>query len=316
MKRILFCLALLFITTLNYAQDNIFILQNQVPVFINPSLAGVQCMPMLRIQYQHIGGIGGSNISSFKGLSFDMPVKLKNGDKLGFGYRFSNDVSGQIKYSQTRNFLAFSYHKILGSETNPHIISIGAEAGIQATSLDLDSLRWPSQIPSTGTGWDPTISSGEDIDASKMTADFNAGLSWTGYLAKDIQVVSGFAIYHFNRPNISLTGNESRQNIRSAFHTQIDANILSKWHILPSFFYTKQGPQNFYMTGIQFGYEISNSTYVELGGVLAKNNQNFLTAQIRHKRISAGLSYSISNTNIYTRFETVIGIAFGDFKCK
>jgi len=316
MKNLLHLFIILTFCQLSFGQSNVYLLYNQLPLTVNPSLTGSACGPRASVYYQQLSNefIESLNFNS-KGLNFDIPIKLKNNDKIGLGYKLVQDVAGESKFTNFGNYLSVAYHKSLSKNQNkPQYLSIGMEAGISNTSLDGRGFRWPSQI--TPGGFDPTLP-GEDIDYSILYFDLNLGIAWSGHISEKIKSTAGIAINHLNTPNVSFLG-ASDVNLAQRFvaHISLDIALNDKWSILPSAYYTSQNQQNYYICSANIGHQLNNKTNIQLGGGYAKNNQPFINANINFNRLNLGLAYGFENIAGLDKMEVVLGYAFGNYSCK
>ena len=314
MKYILPFLMMISISQSIFAQDNIYLLYNQLPLTVNPSLTGSGCGPRASVYYQQLSNdfFDFNNYYS-KGVNFDIPIVLKNNDKIGLGYKLMHDVAGESKFSNFGNYLSVAYHKSMNKNVErPQYLSLGVEAGIANSSLEGKNLRWPSQIGPNG--FDPSLP-GEDIDLSVRYFDINLGMAWTGYLSEKIKSTVGIAVNHINKPNRSLLGSSDDLEQRFVSHIALDITINDKWSILPSAFYTHQYQFDYYILGANIGHQFSNTTKVQLGGGYAKNDQPFINATLNYKMLNLGVAYGFENKAALDRLEIVLGYTSGDYSC-
>jgi type IX secretion system PorP/SprF family membrane protein len=314
MKYILPFLMMISISQSIFSQDNIYLLYNQLPLTVNPSLTGSACGPRASVYYQQLS----NDLFDFfnyysKGVNFDIPIELKNNDKIGLGYKLMHDVAGETKFTNFGNYLSVAYHKSMNKNVDrPQYISLGVDAGLSNSSLNGKNLRWPSQIGPNG--FDPSLP-GEDIDLSVRYFDINLGISWTGHISKKIKSTAGIAINHINQPNRSLLGNSSNLDQRLVYHMTLDISINDKWSILPSGYFTHQYQHGYYICSANIGHQFTNTTKVQLGGGYAKNDQPFVNATLNYKMLNLGVAYGFENKAALDKFEIVLGYAFGDYSC-
>lgn len=298
-----------------FSQDNIYFLYNQMPLTVNPSLAGSDCGPRASVYYQQLrNDFFDFNNYYSKGLNFDIPIVLKNNDKIGLGYKLMHDVAGDSKFSNLGNYLSVAYHKSINKNAErPQYLSVGVEAGIANSSLAGRNLRWPSQIGPGG--YNPTLPSNENIDLSVRYFDINLGISWTGHIGEKIKSTAGVAINHVNTPNRSLLGSSDDLGQRFVSHIALDIAVNDKWSILPSAFYTHHYQFGYYIFSANIGHQFTNTTRIQLGGGYAKNDQPFINATFNYKMMNLGVAYGFINNSALDRLEIVFGYTFGDYSC-
>jgi type IX secretion system PorP/SprF family membrane protein len=315
MKYILPFLMMISISQSIFAQDNIYLLYNQLPLTVNPALSGSGCSPRASVYYQQLS----NDLFDFfnyyaKGINFDIPIVLKNNDKIGLGYKLMHDVAGETKYTNFCNYLSLAYHKSLSkNEKEFQYISLGIDAGVLNTSINGKLLRWPSQI--TSNGFNPSLP-GEDIDLSVRYFDINLGIAWTGHISEKIKSTAGIAVNHFSKPNRSFFGDSNNfLDRRYVYHMTLDFAINDRWSIVPSGYFTQQYQYDYYICSANIGHQLTNTTKVQLGGGYAKNDQPFVNATLNYKMLNLGVAYGFENKAALDKFEIVLGYAFGDYSC-
>lgn len=286
-----------------------------MPLTVNPALTGSACGPRASVYYQQLTNdfFGFFNYYA-KGINFDIPIVLKNNDKIGLGYKLMHDVAGESKFTNFGNYLSVAYHKSLNkNEERPQYLSFGFDAGLSNSSLNGKNLRWPSQIGPNG--FDPTLP-GENIDLSIRYFDINLGITWTGHISERIKSTAGIAINHVNTPNRSFLG-DSNINLdqRLVYHMTLDISINDKWSILPSGYFTHQYQYGYYICSANISHQFTNTVMLQFGGGYARYNQPFFNATLNYKMLNFGVAYGFENKAALDRLEIVFGYAFGDYSC-
>lgn len=230
------------------AQDSHFSQFWANPLHLNPALAGntlsdVRIISNYRTQWKAVAEpyntIGAS-------LDFTLPGSSRSKDFWGMGANFISDKGGLASYKTTSANFCLSYNKLLGgSKTN--IFSIGALAGFAQRAWDAPSLSWDSQW--NGVNYDPSLPSNESaqILPSLSYLDVGVGVAWNYQINKNVRLLSGASMAHFNRSDISFTKAEKDpQKIKTTVHAtmQILSKRKSNLSFIPSVMYVQQGPQS------------------------------------------------------------------------
>lgn len=308
MKNILSLIVTACTFSTSYAQDNIYLLYNQLPITINPSLSGSASGMRLNAVYQS-STLNDDNFKGYHstGLSFDLPIVIKNDNKIGIGYKTSYDVAGSTEFKHYGNFLSVAYHKSLNkNKDKPHYLAIGFEGGFVSNSLSGKDLRWPSQIGPNG--FDPNLPSGENVDLSLRHFDLNIGASWIAYLHKNVKSTIGIAINHINTPAVSFLGTTVYE-IKKRFvtHLSLDVALSEKWSFATSVLYIEQGYLSYYIMNAAVHYKTGNNSTLGLGGGYAKNGQPFINANFILRNFNIGLAYGFDNDAGLNKMEVGLG---------
>lgn len=287
-----------------YGQFSISPQYHLIPVELNPSLSGSACGLRAIAHYQNRSYLSTNDLNI--GVSVDMPIHFKNGDKFGGAYHYYGDYLSDNIYTTIGHQLSVSYHKnISGTGKDQSFIALGASIGVMSRHLELTNLRWPSQI--TPSGFDPNIDPGESFHPHLSTPNINVGLSYYGKISTNISTNTGVTINHINRPNVSFLENTSYlQAIRSVFYTRIDMQLSKKWHIMPSAYYTKMNTADYYMFGSDVGYQFNEKYAIAVGGGYAKNDQFYVNLTATIQSLTVGLNYQRNNNVRFNQVEALV----------
>ena len=152
MKKLITITSFLLIGIAIQAQDFVFSQFQMSPLNLNPALTGTNCGDQLilnyRSQWQNILDSAGFKTLS---LSYDRPIRMKNGDIIGVGAKFTNDVAGSFDFTKRQASLLFSYQKRIHENGNSeHFLIGGFEGGLAEQSIDFSKLRFGTQHNGNG----------------------------------------------------------------------------------------------------------------------------------------------------------------------
>jgi len=189
-----------------FAQDLHFSQILQTPVLLNPGAVGVYDGWERAVIHHRNQWLGANTQFMSTSISADANFfkdTRRNSAYLGAGLSFYNDIGGNAKFGIQTGALTISGILPLGESSS---LSLGIQGGFGSRKGDMSKLLYESQW--SGTGFDPTIASGEGdalnsfryIDASTgIFYQFNGGKS-TFARNNDTKFQVGFAVYHVNQP--------------------------------------------------------------------------------------------------------------------
>ncbi|MBP6236447.1 MAG: PorP/SprF family type IX secretion system membrane protein [Saprospiraceae bacterium] len=306
---------LIFITNTCFCQQAISSQYTLIPTELNAGLTGSACGLRAITHYQSIRYkyLASTTFINY-GASLDMPVKLKNGDRIGLGYNYIGDLAGESSYSNTGHSINVAYLKRLSFvEGKPTFVSLGLSAGLIKNTINVGGLRWPSQIGPNG--FDPAMNPNENITGNIRYPNVNLGLVFTGPITSSISTNSGLSINHVNTPNVSFLGGNTPLKSRIIAYTKLDIMLNTTWSIHPTLYYTKQGSNNFYMIGTDLAYHFNQDNAISFGGGYGKNDQPFINAGVNINRLNIGLNYGFAARNSYHKLECIIAYLITKNKC-
>ncbi|MDQ3048349.1 MAG: PorP/SprF family type IX secretion system membrane protein [Bacteroidota bacterium] len=252
------------------SQDIHFSQFTETPQLLNPGATGVYNGYMRAIiNYRNQWAIMGNSFKTVA-ASFDIPLfdYKENRAHMGAGINFFNDQAGDAKFGLTQANLCLS--GIIPVSRNSKF-SLGVSVGGAQHKANYSALNWGSQYNGTGSGFDPTIPSGETGSiSSAMYLDLGAGLYYeynSGKATLDRNEQKrfgvGVAYYHANRPSIKYyTATEKLYGkFVATFNGHFD-KTGTKVSFRPSAMYVMQGPATEITVGTSIRYRIRNGTKI------------------------------------------------------
>ena len=251
-------------------QDIHFSQYNESPLQLNPALTGVIRNPVrvclnYRNQWPTIG-----NAYNTIAASVDLPLSDNGNNRrpkpyLGGGFSIFRDQAGEAKLGTTVGALSFA--GVVPFSEN-HKASIGLQGGFGQRSGDIDNLKWGSQF--VNGAYSSDNSSGELNNLSSPAyADISTGFYYQfsnvaeRFLQEDvIKVTAGFAMYHVNKPTVSYAG-LTKQRLEKKNVWMLGGQYDfpgSKYALLPSFVYWKQGVYSEAIFGMLFKIRIAEAS--------------------------------------------------------
>jgi len=171
------------------------------PVYLNPAFTGANvCNRAVGTYRNQWPGISKGYVSYI----FAADHYFKEA-KSGLGVLFSNDVAGTGSLRTTTAMLSYAYETQLSREWG---FRAGVQGGAGFKSVNVNDLLFGDQIARGGN-----VSTIENINQRVSYFDSNAGVL---FYNKDFW--GGISVFHLNRPNESLMGNE-------------DLKIPRKWSV-------------------------------------------------------------------------------------
>lgn len=301
-------LSLVICITAASAQDAHFTQYFATPLQVNPAMTGVfdgkfRASNTYRSQWSGLG-------KGYKTLhlSADLPVgkgEIGNGF-FGVGFMMYQDKAGTAGYSNNIFEGSLSYVTAL-DPTKDHFLSIGFQAGLNQSSIDLSKATWDSQW--NGDQYDAALPSREAIQLQQFSyLDFNAGVMYY-YVPNEANSFSvGGAMQHIGAPNVSFYSEGNNPlNRRYTFHSSAEISLTKEnaaW-VTPRLLYMRQGNQQMILTGayfkskIQFKSRYTNykkEAYVLLGGFYRYKDALAVAARFEYNMFGLGISYDINTS--------------------
>jgi type IX secretion system PorP/SprF family membrane protein len=322
-----------FFACVTYAQDLHFTQYTSAPMLLNPALTAswkdVELTLQQKQQWQSVKAY------STSGLSFEIKASRFNWEKvdrmtanykkklmkgLAFGLYAYSDKAGDASLRTNTIELGIAYHARI-DELNA--ISAGLIGGIIQSSISADKLRWNDQYSTNG--YDPTLPSYENIDGSKVRADFGMGALWTyGKVSRTISsndetnIHAGISIMHVNRPDQSFLYGGDKMHMRLTIHSAAVLKITNtNVAFCPSFLIMKQGKQHEITAGSIFKFEMKESSKIT---GFKKSTYVLMGAYYRHKdaiapyfgfefsAYSLGLSYDVNFSGLKSVTKSMGGV--------
>ncbi|MDG1159942.1 MAG: PorP/SprF family type IX secretion system membrane protein [Flavobacteriales bacterium] len=176
MKRVVFYILLIFISTKLFGQDARFSQFSLTPTLINPAESGaIDADYRGQIHYRNQWAVLGESFRNYAAMGDAALFRsTKKPNYLGAGLVIHRNEAGKSQLSQLRAEAQAAYH-LTGNKKN--IWSTGLSLAFVQRSINFDGLLWDSQY--NGVGVDPSLASGEQFfNESRSTVDAGLGFLW------------------------------------------------------------------------------------------------------------------------------------------
>ena len=238
-------------SVLAVSQDTQYTQYYAAPLYLNPGFTGSTQHHRFIANYRNQWpSLPGSFVSYAFSYDYYIPQV-----KSGIGLFVSTDKAGSADLLSTNLGFLYSYKVNLAGKW---LFSPGLYFGYSRKDLDFSKLIFGDQLQFDENGNAPT----QDLSVSQNLqpeAHFDFG---TGFLVYNKSFWAGFSMYHLNKPNQSLLGEESRLPTKISFHSGIKIPLYHgpfkrdrTSSISPSFIYKKQGRFDQLDIGLHFLYE-------------------------------------------------------------
>ncbi len=279
-----------FFSTSLFSQEIHYSLYEYNPLFLNPANTG-----NFNGDWRLSGNFRNQIISSAEpyrttSIGFDSRIHIFK-QRIGVGIYALNDESGVGGLSFNKFFASLAYQY----EINKNYFSVGIQAGYVFGSVNSWGI-W------NYTDGDFSSPSGEgDFGERSSYADVNLGMHWKRNF-KMLEPEIGLGFSHLNKPNISFTEGNYKEDIKLTLNTRIKVNISDKLFVYPSFLYVGKG-MTLTMVGTNIGYNIpGNKSSVKqfLVGAYLRNgltedlNTLVFSLGATIRRLDIGLSYDMN----------------------
>jgi type IX secretion system PorP/SprF family membrane protein len=236
------------------------------PVGLNPAAAGVMKGDMRAVAVYRNQWASVSTPFTTISASFDAPIQSRKMEKnfLGVGLHFNRDKSGTTAFSNLDINGSISYSLDLGSRyQKPHYISFGLNAGYVNRSFNASNASWDSQW--NGEVFDNTLPDGEIIRLGRVArgnVSVGAGALWNYAFDVKKRYYLGAAMFHFNRPNVSLFDEKTDKLYRKfAFTSGFEFGDKDRITTFkPNVVAVIQGPNNFINVGVDVNFDLTDRT--------------------------------------------------------
>lgn len=311
---------LFLLPNLFFAQDQHFTQFFAAPLTLNPALSGAfNGNYRLGIIYRDQGSQGLDNpyltVAAALDLRFNSKPTHRNiSDAFGIGILFYNDKVPAIDLSTNQMLVSGAYHKSLGKANN-QFLSAGFQIGVAQRNIGYENLTFDDQFNGT-SGY--TIPTGESLPGNNFSfADMSVGTNYAYIPERQTAIYAGFALHHFNEPQISFyydkRADEQRGNntLLSKFTSYLTFQIpvSNKVQVHPRALFYMQGPHMAVNAGSNFRFLLSDITgsALHLGGWLRPvryEDQSFnldaaiLMTGIEFNNFLLGFSYDLNLQNV------------------
>lgn len=242
MKKLLpFLLLLISYPCLTEAQDPHFTQFFSSPLTLNPAFTGyfsgdLRIAGNYRNQWSSVATpfITGTVSADFSILR----KQISENDIWGMGVLGLYDKTGGGGLRNNLFSLSTAYHKALDVD-GVHTLGIGAQISFVQKRLDFSKLIFENQL--TNQGFDPSISSGENIPNSRISyPDYNVGILYNGLIGESSNIYLGASYYHITQPTESFLGQNNRLASRYTIHGGGSFAMSNVTRFHTSFIYMRQ----------------------------------------------------------------------------
>jgi type IX secretion system PorP/SprF family membrane protein len=308
------------------AQDIHFSQYTETPSLVNPALTGTQYVMRASVIYKDQWSSVTVPYRTL-GASFEMKFKASNWEKvdayktnafkksfsrLAGGLSFFSDKAGDGSMGTNQVMLSLASFIRTGKNST---FSVGLQGGVVQKSVNYSKFIFSNQY--TGTGYDPTVASGENFDGKNFIyPDFAAGACWNyGKEEKSIgennvfRANVGASIFHISQPSQNfLAGSGIKLYSKIIVHGQFLIGIPhSNVALAPSYLLQFQGPQKEMLLGFMVKYYLKDDSkytgYVKrssLGLGLLYRNKDALVAQLLLEmgQYAVGVTYDLNTSGL------------------
>lgn len=249
------------------AQDIHFSFAQNNPLILNPALAGANHNQEATLNYRsQWGSLGEPYRTTTAGFSARLMNQKRNKtNSFALGAQFINDKAGSPSIISNNFSVILADHLQISSNST---LGVGIMFGIVQRSIRQADGQWASQY--TGTAYDPSLSSGENIDNMEFRyADAGLGIVYafrrnSGTLAKneDLNFNAGISLYHVNRPNYSFFREQQDplpMRISAFANAEIALESIDA-ALMPGIYFHRQGVFNQVLLGALYKFKLMNDT--------------------------------------------------------
>ena len=309
MIRTSFLILTLFFSFSISAQDIHFSQFNDLPLKLNPSLAGnmdgtMRAGTLYRNQWNSIS-VPFESVALFADFK-SAPNFLQN-KNIGWGIQIINDQSGNAGLNETILNVCGSYHHFLTKKEN-QLITAGISIGGFQKKIDISKLNFENQFQFETANFG-SISSNEIIENDfLMRFDMGIGASWTYHNENGYQTLAGFSIAHLNQPNSSFYREKDLLARKYNFHGSFIYPINERLDLDPSFSFSVQNKNTNTVLGADLIYYLGRQTMEKIDlkiGLFARLRDAFnFTVGMNHDNWSIDLGYDLNVSGLTSASQT------------
>ena len=172
---------------------------NQNQVHDNASFTGNSCGPRLQTSFKTFRLV----TTDYGYLSYDQPIRFKNGDYIGIGGRVM--LFNSRFFDKRSGSILTSFNKKISNKTDTkQFLSLGVGFTISQEKISNEDLRWPSQIGPTG--FDPDSPGEGEFIGDFLYPEIEVGISYSLLKTATEYLRVGLSVKDINQPNISFLG--------------------------------------------------------------------------------------------------------------
>lgn len=234
----------------------------------------------------HVAGLGGSGL-------------------LNAGVQVMADRAGDLDFSTSSVQLSVGATRKLNRKGD-HLLSVAIQGGVLHQSLDYAAMQVFDPEPLVQAG----------ALNKRFAPDVGVGLAWFKRLRKEHRIYGGMAMFHLNRPDLALLGQnagyEEPLARRSVLHGGGEFRLSESVYVLPSLMMVEQSPNREINLGSFVRYDYKKSGLGEgsslyLGSwfrwfyrpdIASGYDALVLAARWDKNRLSCGLSYDLNISSL------------------
>lgn len=261
MTKLRISILFLSISWSNFAQDIHFSQFNDLPLALNPSLAGnmdgtIRTGALYRNQWNSVS-IPFESIALY--ADFKAATQLLGTQNIGWGIQLLNDQSGNGGLNENVFNMFGSYHYFLTQKQN-QLITAGFSVGGFQKSIDLSKLNFENQFEFESANFG-SVASNEILENNFLLKfDMSIGGSWTYFNKSGHQALFGMSLSHLNKPNSSFLGKGDPLARKYNIHGSGIYSINNKIDLNPSFLLSSQNKNINSVIGTDFIYYLGRRT--------------------------------------------------------
>ncbi len=298
-QKICFGLSLLAICTSLQAQDPNFTQFYEAPVYLNPAFTGhidgtYRFMAIYRNQWP---GVGNSSTYSTPLAAVDVNLKAGEGNNsFGLGLMAYNDQSGGGVFNNVGAQLGFAYH-LSTDRDGKHFLSAGAQVGVINKRINATEVTFQDQF--NGEIIDPNIVSMDGVvNTSFLNVDLNAGLTWSSYFSKKVNVKLGAAVFHLIPAKETFYSGDGELPMRISGHLEADIALSDKIKVHPHVLYNTQASASELNAGLKASYFLNRELGVSVGGGTRINDAIYGLVGFEYKGLRLGFGFDLNTSTL------------------
>lgn len=213
-----------------HSQDVLFSQYINTPVLVNPSFTGnFEGDKRINLGYRDQWRSSLASAGYKAGfLTYDSKTRLSNTSHFGYGASAVIDRAGSLNFGTNQYNVHTAITKCLGdSQKSHHLLSAGLQMGISNTGFN---------------------------SRNKTYFDLGSGLLWEYKTAKDFGIQLGAAVFHLNKPNISIVSGNNTLYSRYNIHAMLNLQLTKRIDLKPTLLSIFQGPHQENIVGLNSSY--------------------------------------------------------------
>ncbi len=264
-KLIIYCFALLSISSVSTAQDFHLSMYDAAPMFLNPALTGV-VDANLRVHAQYRNQWRSVAFKPYNTalISLDAPK-----GKWGYGVQIMNMRAGVGNYNVLQGLASVSYAVPL-DKNKYNNISFGLQAGATQKRMEAGLYTYDNQYSTAnGGGFDQSLASGESFNRqSFVTPQVNAGFMYFNSKQQSrLNPFLGYSVFNLTNPTETFYQTQNKLPIRHYAHAGVRINVTELFYVLPKVLIMMQKNATEQLYSVDAGYFFKESEFYLLAGL-------------------------------------------------